>query len=69
MPERALPAQAVVLCTEAGDLPGVIGIKSHHATPPEERYRVVPYAELAVDAGFALEGGGRGRGGRGSARP
>ena len=52
VPERALPAQAVVLCTDMGDLPGVIGIKSHHATTPEERYRVVPYAELAVDAGF-----------------
>ena len=52
VPERALPAQAVVLCTGASDLPGVIGIKSHHATGPEEKYRVVPYAELAVDAGF-----------------
>ncbi|CAN5640576.1 M42 family metallopeptidase [soil metagenome] len=53
VPERALPAQAVLLCTEAGDLPGVIGIKSHHATTPDERTRVVPYAELAIDAGFA----------------
>ena len=52
VPERALPAQAVLLCTEAGDLPGVIGIKSHHATSPEEKYRVVPYQDLAVDAGF-----------------
>ena len=52
VPERALPAQAVVISTEAGDLPGVIGIKSHHATAPEEKYRVIPYAELAVDAGF-----------------
>jgi putative aminopeptidase FrvX len=53
VPERALPAQAVVLATDAGDVPGVIGIKSHHATLPDEKYRVVPYAELAVDAGFA----------------
>jgi putative aminopeptidase FrvX len=53
VPERALPAQAVLLCTEAGDLPGVISHKSHHATPPEERYQVVPYAQLAVDAGFS----------------
>jgi putative aminopeptidase FrvX len=52
VPERALPAQAVVLCTEAGDLPGVIANKSHHATGPEEKYRVLPYAELYVDAGF-----------------
>jgi putative aminopeptidase FrvX len=53
VPERALPAQAVVLCTDAGDIPGVIGIKSHHATTPEEKVRVVPYQDLAVDAGFA----------------
>jgi putative aminopeptidase FrvX len=53
VPERALPAQAVVLSTDRGDVPGVIGIKSHHATTPEEKYRVVPYGDLAVDAGFA----------------
>jgi putative aminopeptidase FrvX len=52
VPERALPAQAVVLCVEGGDLPGVIGIKSHHATTPEDKVRVLPYTELAVDAGF-----------------
>lgn len=52
VPERALAAQAVVLCTEAGDLPGVIANKSHHATTPDEKYRVLPYAELYVDAGF-----------------
>lgn len=53
VPERALPAQAVLLCTEQGDLPGVISNKSHHATAPDEKYQVVPYARLAVDAGFA----------------
>lgn len=53
VPERALAAQAVVISTAAGDLAGVIGNKSHHATAPEEKYRVVPYAELAVDCGFA----------------
>ncbi len=52
VPERALLAQAVVLSTGKGDLPGVIGMKSHHATTPEEKYRVVPYMELYVDAGF-----------------
>lgn len=52
VPERALPAQAVVLSTDKGDLPGVIGNKSHHATSPEEKYKVLPYAELFVDAGF-----------------
>jgi putative aminopeptidase FrvX len=52
VPERALAAQAVVICTDRGDLPGVIANKSHHATTPEEKYRVLPYAELYVDAGF-----------------
>ncbi|MGL5009043.1 MAG: M42 family metallopeptidase, partial [Paracoccaceae bacterium] len=52
VPERALAGQGVVICTGAGDVPGVIGNKSHHATGPEEKYRVVPYAELYVDAGF-----------------
>ena len=52
VPERALPAQAVVLCTETGDLPALIASKSHHATAPDEKYRVLPYAELYVDAGF-----------------
>lgn len=52
VPERAMPAQAVVLATEAGDVTGLISNKSHHATSVEEKYRVVPYAEHAVDAGF-----------------
>jgi putative aminopeptidase len=53
VPERALAAQAVVLCTAQGDVPGVIANKSHHATGPDEKYRVTPYAELYVDAGFS----------------
>jgi putative aminopeptidase FrvX len=53
VPERALPAQAVVLSTDKGDIPGVIANKSHHATGPEEKYKVLPYADLYVDAGFA----------------
>jgi putative aminopeptidase len=53
VPERALPAQAVVLSTAKGDIPGLIANKSHHATAPEEKYKVLPYAELYVDAGFS----------------
>lgn len=52
VPERALPSQAVVLSTDKGDVPGVIANKSHHATAPDEKYKVLPYAELYVDAGF-----------------
>ncbi len=53
VPERALAAQAVLILTRQGDIPGVIANKSHHATTPEEKYRVVPYADLYVDAGFS----------------
>jgi len=52
VPERALPAQAVLLCADQGDIPGVIGIKSHHATSPDEKTKVIPYQDLAIDAGF-----------------
>ncbi len=54
MPERALASQAVLICVGEGrDLPGVIANKSHHATTPEEKYQVLPYRDLYVDAGFA----------------
>ncbi len=52
VPERALAAQEVLICGRTGDLPGVIANKSHHATGPDEKYRVLPYAEIAIDAGF-----------------
>jgi putative aminopeptidase FrvX len=53
VPEKALPSQAVLFCIGEGrDVPGVIANKSHHATPQEEKYRVLPYAELYIDAGF-----------------
>lgn len=54
VPERALASQEVLLCVGEGrDVSGVIANKSHHATTPEEKYRVLPYAEIFVDAGFA----------------
>lgn len=53
VPERALAAQAVVIATERRDIPAVIGIKSHHATSPEEKYVVPRYPDLRLDAGFA----------------
>ncbi|MEW9806528.1 M42 family metallopeptidase [Mesorhizobium marinum] len=53
VPERALPSQEVLVCVAPGrDRPGVIANKSHHATTPDEKYRVVPYQDLYVDAGF-----------------
>ena len=54
VPERALPAQSVLFCVGEGrDVPGVIAHKSHHATAQDEKYKVLPYAELYIDAGFA----------------
>ena len=54
VPERALAAQPVLICVGEGrDVPGIIANKSHHATRPDEKYRVLPYGEVFVDAGFA----------------
>ncbi|WP_299678659.1 M20/M25/M40 family metallo-hydrolase [uncultured Roseobacter sp.] len=56
VPERALAAQEVLICLGDGrDLPGVIANKSHHATMPDEKYRVLRYAEVFVDAGLASQ--------------
>jgi putative aminopeptidase FrvX len=53
VPEKALPSQAVIFCIGEGrDVPGIIANKSHHATTPEEKFRVLPYPELYVDTGF-----------------
>jgi putative aminopeptidase FrvX len=57
VPEKALPSQQVLFCVGEGrDRPGVIANKSHHATAPDEKYRVLPYPELYVDGGFATSG-------------
>ncbi|MBA3449017.1 MAG: M42 family metallopeptidase, partial [Pseudaminobacter sp.] len=54
VPERALASQAVLICVGEGrDCLGVIANKSHHATTPDEKYKVVPYSELYIDAGFS----------------
>jgi putative aminopeptidase FrvX len=54
VPERALAAQPVLLCVGAGrDVSGVIANKSHHATGPEEKYKVLPYQEIYIDTGLA----------------
>ena len=54
VPERALAAQQLLICVGEGrDVPAVVANKSHHATAPEEKHRVVPYLEIIVDAGFS----------------
>lgn len=53
VPERALAAQEVLICVGEGrDVPGIIANKSHHATPPSEKYQVTPYADIHVDTGL-----------------
>jgi putative aminopeptidase len=53
VPERALASQAVLFSIGEGrDINGVIANKAHHATQPEEKYKVLPYPELYIDAGF-----------------
>jgi putative aminopeptidase len=54
VPERALAAQAVLFSIGEGrDVPGVIAHKSHHATGQDEKYKVVPYQDIYIDAGFS----------------
>lgn len=53
VPERALAAQAVTICTPGTDLAGIITNKSHHATTADEKYRVVRAADIRIDAGFS----------------
>ncbi len=63
VPERALASQAVLICVGEGrDRPGVILNKSHHATGPEEKYQVVSYRDLVVDAGFETAAAARAAG-------
>ena len=57
VPERALASQEVLICVGEGrDVRAVIANKSHHATSPEEKYRVLTYQEIMVDAGFSRGG-------------
>jgi len=53
MPERVLPGLRVVVHTRDMDVVGVMGIKSHHLTPPEEKYLARPATELYLDIGAA----------------
>ncbi|WP_322799275.1 M42 family metallopeptidase [Thermoflexus sp.] len=51
VPEKSLQGQAVMVWGAQRLLPGVIGTRSHHLTPPEERLRIPPFDELYVDVG------------------
>ena len=50
--ERAMAAQAVLLCPpDQPDVPGVIMNKAHHATSPDEKYKVLTTPEIRIDTG------------------
>lgn len=49
--ERAAAAQAVEIGTPAGPVPGIIMVKAHHATTPEEKEKVLKAPDLRIDTG------------------
>jgi endoglucanase len=49
--DRILVAQKVLVLTEKGPLPGVVGSKPPHIQKEDERKRVLSYDELFVDIG------------------
>ena len=52
IPEKVLAGLEVMLRSEDGTwYPGVIGLKSHHATPPEEAGKVEKLADIRMDMG------------------
>ena len=52
VPERVLPGlEMVVVNTDGTAIPCVVGIKAHHATPPEEKGLVLGYDRLRLDLG------------------
>jgi putative aminopeptidase FrvX len=52
IPEKTLSSLRVSIQNDKGELiPGVIGVKSHHITPPEEKYLVDKYQTLYIDTG------------------
>lgn len=54
IPEKALPStQIQIQCLDGSMVDGVIGIKAHHVTPPEEKYVVDKYPTLFIDIGAA----------------
>ena len=49
--DQLLMNRTVVIHTENGDVPGVIGSKPPHITKAEERNKIVPYDKLFIDIG------------------
>ena len=54
VPEKALASQQITIQSEDGKyFNGLIGNKSHHATKGDEKYKVIGYQDIFIDAGFS----------------
>ena len=51
IPEKTLVALRVAVQAKDGYVPGVIGVKSHHLTSADEKYKVDRYQDLYIDIG------------------
>jgi putative aminopeptidase FrvX len=52
VPDRILPGLRVVIMNRRGEqVPAIVGLKAHHATPPDEKFKVVPCEQLYLDLG------------------
>ncbi|MCL6549021.1 MAG: M20/M25/M40 family metallo-hydrolase [Alicyclobacillus sp.] len=51
IPEKSIASQRIVVLGTKGPVPGLIGTRSHHLTPQDLKYRVVPIEEAYVDLG------------------
>ena len=49
--DQMLINQAVIIHTDDGQVPGVIGSKPPHVTKPEERNKVITYDQMFIDIG------------------
>lgn len=53
VPEKSMSGQRILAGTDDGDwLEGIIGTTSHHVTPQDQKYHVLPVADTYVDLGF-----------------
>lgn len=52
LPEKVLPGLHLAIRSTDGQFhPAIIGMKSHHATPTDEKYKVDPVTSLFLDVG------------------
>lgn len=52
IPEKSLAGTEIIIETEKGSFSGVVGTKSHHVTPQEEKYNVKKVSDIYLDLGF-----------------